>query len=193
MSQYLCSRWTFFNNDRSIFQYILVANTSATLLYSFSMFFRRVSVSFFVWLQSTNNTTAFFQTYLAYECVSASDFNLCLPPSVADNRKCVPYFLMRLSVMVWVVGLRPRSRMFLMNSGVNGSGDSRKSLRSTAKLFTFHLPNSLKRINRQKHILKLFLCENIDQVRQHFGMSYYETMPVEHYEARLDLRLKETP
>lgn len=76
-------------------------------------------------------------------------WSFCLPPSVADNRKCVPYFLMRLSVMVWVVGLRPRRRMFLMNSGVSGNGDSRKSLRSTAKLFTFHLPNSLKRIKRQ--------------------------------------------
>lgn len=69
---------------------------------------------------------------------------LCLPPSVADNRKWVPYFLIRLSVIIWVVGLRPRSRMFLMNSGVRGKGDSRKSLLSTAKLFTFHLPNSLE-------------------------------------------------
>lgn len=69
---------------------------------------------------------------------------LYLPPSVADNRKCVPYFLIRLSVIIWVVGLRPRSRMFLMNSGVRGKGDSRKSLLSTAKLFTFHLPNSLE-------------------------------------------------
>lgn len=33
--------------------------------------------------------------------------------------------------------------MFLMNSGVRGNGDSKKSLLSTAKLFTFHLPNSL--------------------------------------------------
>lgn len=59
--------------------------------------------------------------------------------------------------MVWVVGLRPRRRMFLMNSGVSGNGDSRKSLRSTAKLFTFHLPNSLKRINRQKQTFHLAL------------------------------------
>lgn len=67
----------------------------------------------------------------------------CLPPSVADNRKWVPYFLIRLSVIIWVVGLRPRRRMFRMNSGVRGKGDSRKSLRSTARLLTFHLPNSL--------------------------------------------------
>lgn len=35
--------------------------------------------------------------------------------------------------------------MFLMNSGVRGRGDSKKSLLSTAKLLTFHLPNSLDR------------------------------------------------
>ena len=70
----------------------------------------------------------------------------CLPPNVADNRKWVPYFLIRLSVIIWVLGLRPRSRMFLMNSGVRGNGDSKKSLLSTARLLTFHLPNSLRRI-----------------------------------------------
>lgn len=37
--------------------------------------------------------------------------------------------------------------MFLMNSGVRGKGDSKKSLLSTAKLLTFHLPNSLDRNN----------------------------------------------
>lgn len=72
---------------------------------------------------------------------------LCLPPSVADNRKCVPYFLIRLSVIIWVVGLRPKSRMFRINSGVRGNEDSKKSLLSTAKLFTFHLPNSLEKNN----------------------------------------------
>lgn len=91
----------------------------------------------------------------------------CLPPSVADNRKCVPYFLIRLSVIACVVGLRPRSRIFLMNSGVSGNWDSRKSLLSTAKLFTFHLPNSLLRINknRQKNDLKnntwIIICISI--------------------------------
>lgn len=38
--------------------------------------------------------------------------------------------------------------MFLMNSGVRGNGDSKKSLRSTARLLTFHLPNSLIRNNK---------------------------------------------
>lgn len=75
-----------------------------------------------------------------------------LPPSVADSRKWVPYFLIRLSVISWAVGLRPRSRMFLINSGVRGKGEFRKSRRSTAKLFTFHRPNSLHEKNRDsKH------------------------------------------
>lgn len=83
----------------------------------------------YIWIMSCSKSTLF----------------VCLPPSVADNRKWVPYFLIRLSVIIWEVGLRPRSRMFLMNSEVRGNGDSKKSLLSTAKLFTFHLPNSLHR------------------------------------------------
>lgn len=97
----------------------------------------------------------------------------CLPPSVADNRKCVPYFRMRLSVMVCVVGRRPRRRMFLMNSGVSGSGDSRKSLRSTAKLFTFHLPNSLKEDQRTEVQFLLDLTVNAGSCRRFSTSSFH--------------------
>lgn len=69
---------------------------------------------------------------------------LTLPPRVAESRKCVPYFLIRFSVICWRVGRRPSSLMLRKNSGASGSGEPRKFLLSTARLFTFQRPNSLQ-------------------------------------------------
>lgn len=68
-----------------------------------------------------------------------------LPPRVAESRKCVPYFLIRFSVICWRVGRRPSSLMLRKNSGASGSGEPRKFLLSTARLFTFQRPNSLQK------------------------------------------------
>lgn len=70
---------------------------------------------------------------------------LTLPPRVAESRKCVPYFLIRFSVICWRVGRRPSSLMLRKNSGASGSGEPRKFLLSTARLFTFQRPNSLQK------------------------------------------------
>lgn len=42
------------------------------------------------------------------------------------------------------VGRRPKSLMLRKNSGARGRGEPRKFLLSTARLFTFQRPNSLK-------------------------------------------------
>lgn len=79
-----------------------------------------------------------------------------LPPRVAESRKCVPYFLMRFSVICWSVGRRPSSLMLRKNSGASGSGEPRKFLLSTARLFTFQRPNSLqnKAVLVQKYVIQ---------------------------------------
>lgn len=71
-------------------------------------------------------------------------FQRLLPPRVADSKKWVPYFLIRFSVICWSVGRRPKSLMLRKNSGARGRGEPRKFLLSTARLFTFQRPNSLK-------------------------------------------------
>lgn len=71
-------------------------------------------------------------------------FQKLLPPRVADSKKWVPYFLIRFSVICWRVGRRPKSLMLRKNSGARGNGEPRKFLLSTARLFTFQRPNSLK-------------------------------------------------
>lgn len=71
-------------------------------------------------------------------------FQRVVPPRVADSKKCVPYFLIRFSVICWRVGRRPKSLMLRKNSGARGRGEPRKFLLSTARLFTFQRPNSLK-------------------------------------------------
>ncbi len=96
----------------------------------------------------SSSFTVGIMTFVLNHHKDVSQEYVCLPPSVADSRKWVPYFLIRLSVISWAVGLRPRSRMFLINSGVRGKAEFRKSRRSTAKLFTFHRPNSLHEKNR---------------------------------------------
>lgn len=75
---------------------------------------------------------------------STNIFQRVVPPRVADNKKCVPYFLIRFSVICWRVGRRPKSLMLRKNSGARGRGEPRKFLLSTARLFTFQRPNSLK-------------------------------------------------
>lgn len=67
-----------------------------------------------------------------------------VPPRVAETKKWVPYFLIRFSVICWRVGRRPKSLMLRKNSGARGRGEPRKFLLSTARLFTFQRPNSLK-------------------------------------------------
>lgn len=81
---------------------------------------------------------------------------IALPPKVADSRKCVPYFLIRFSVICWRVGRRPSSLMLRKNSGASGNGEPRKFLLSTARLFTFQRPNSLqnKAILIQKYVIQ---------------------------------------
>ena len=88
---------------------------------------------------------------------------LTIPPKVADRRKCVPYFLIRFSVICWSVGRRPSSLMLRKNSGASGSGEPRKLRLSTARLFTFQRPNSLQRkvILIQKYVIQtnVFICK----------------------------------
>lgn len=81
---------------------------------------------------------------------------IALPPKVADSRKCVPYFLIRFSVICWSVGRRPSSLMLRKNSGASGNGEPRKFLLSTARLFTFQRPNSLqnKAILIEKYVIQ---------------------------------------
>lgn len=67
-----------------------------------------------------------------------------LPPSVAESRKWVPYFLIMLSVMAPRLGLLPSCLMVSRNSGSSGKGKPLFSCLSRAKLFTFQRPNSLK-------------------------------------------------
>lgn len=102
-------------------------------------------------LMSCCLTYHFYSSFILV-CVfcHATECIMSLPPSVADRRKCVPYFLIRLSVISFAEGLRPRSWMLRTNSGVRDKGESRKSLRSTARLFTFQRPNSLQ--DNQRHI-----------------------------------------
>lgn len=71
-----------------------------------------------------------------------------LPPSVAESRKCVPYFLMMLSVMAPRVGRLPSCLMVCRNSGSSGRAKPLLSCLSRARLFTFQRPNSLP---RKKH------------------------------------------
>lgn len=66
-----------------------------------------------------------------------------LPPRVAEMRMWVPYFLMMVSMNCCVVGLLPRRRMLLWNSGIRGSGLWSRSLRSMAVFLTFQRANSL--------------------------------------------------
>lgn len=70
---------------------------------------------------------------------------LCLPPSVAESRKCVPYFLMMLSVMALRLGRLPSCLMVCRNSGSSGRAKPLFSCLSRARLFTFQRPNSLPR------------------------------------------------
>lgn len=84
------------------------------------------------------------QTCRALKAFTGASYRTSSPPSVAERRKWVPYFLMRLSVISLAEGLRPRCRMLRMNSGVKGRGEFRKSRRSTARLLTFQRPNSLQ-------------------------------------------------
>lgn len=67
-----------------------------------------------------------------------------LPPSVAESRKWVPYFLIMLSVMAPRLGLLPSCLMVCRNSGSSGKEKPLFSCLSRAKLFTFQRPNSLK-------------------------------------------------
>lgn len=69
---------------------------------------------------------------------------LYLPPSVAESRKWVPYFLMMLSVMALRLGLLPSCLMVCRNSGSSGKEKPLFSCLSRAKLFTFQRPNSLQ-------------------------------------------------
>lgn len=66
-----------------------------------------------------------------------------LPPSVAESRKCVPYFLMMLSVMALRLGRLPSCLMVCRNSGSSGRAKPLFSCLSRARLFTFQRPNSL--------------------------------------------------
>lgn len=73
---------------------------------------------------------------------------LSVPPRVAERRRWVPYFLIRLSVIMWRVGLLPSWRTVCMKSGSRGKAKPplppKPSRFSTAKLLTFHRPNSLE-------------------------------------------------
>lgn len=69
---------------------------------------------------------------------------LYLPPSVAESRKWVPYFLIMLSVMAPRLGLLPSCLMVWRNSGSSGKEKPLFSCLSRAKLFTFQRPNSLQ-------------------------------------------------
>lgn len=70
-----------------------------------------------------------------------------VPPRVAERRRWVPYFLIRLSVIIWRVGRLPSWRMACMKSGSRGKArpplPPKLSRFSTARLLTFHRPNSL--------------------------------------------------
>lgn len=90
-----------------------------------------------------------WHVYLIYTVLCTSThrhkyFQIVVPPRVADSKKWVPYFLIRFSVICWRVGRRPKSLMLRKNSGARGRGEPRKFLLSTARLFTFQRPNSLK-------------------------------------------------
>lgn len=74
---------------------------------------------------------------------------LSVPPRVAESRRWVPYFLIRLSVIIWRVGRLPSWRMVCIRSGSRGKArpplPPKLSRFSTARLFTFHRPNSLRK------------------------------------------------
>lgn len=72
-----------------------------------------------------------------------------LPPRVAEMRRCVPYFLMMVSMNCWVVGLRPSKRTLRWNSGMSGTGFRIRSLLSIAVFLTFQRANSLLRTQDQ--------------------------------------------
>lgn len=76
--------------------------------------------------------------------LASMSWNIGLPPSVADTKKWVPYFLIRFSWICWRLGLLPRSLRLRKNSGAKGSGALKKSLFSVTKLFTFQWLNSLR-------------------------------------------------
>lgn len=76
------------------------------------------------------------------QCISCQCFFFFLPPRMAATRKWVPYFLMMLSVIVCRLGRRPSCLMLRTKSGSKGTA----SCLSTAKLFTFHRPNSLQNV-----------------------------------------------
>lgn len=68
---------------------------------------------------------------------------MLLPPRVAETRKCVPYFLMMLSVILCRLGRLPSCLILWMKSGSKGTATPLSSCLSAARLFTFHRPNSL--------------------------------------------------
>lgn len=74
-----------------------------------------------------------------------------LPPSVAESRKWVPYFLIMLSVMAPRLGLLPSCLMVCRNSGSSGKEKPLFSCLSRAKLFTFQRPNSLEHTQTHAH------------------------------------------
>lgn len=74
-----------------------------------------------------------------------------LPPSVAESRKWVPYFLIMLSVIAPRLGLLPSCLMVWRNSGSSGKEKPLFSCLSRAKLFTFQRPNSLAKEAKDTH------------------------------------------
>lgn len=96
----------------------------------------------------TKSGTAPFKDLLVTNKNQSPSPELRLPPSVAESRKCVPYFLMMLSVMALRLGRLPSCLMVCRNSGSSGRAKPLFSCLSRARLFTFQRPNSLPRGGR---------------------------------------------
>lgn len=88
------------------------------------------------------------------------------PPSVAEIKMCVPYFLMMVSMNCCVDGRRPSIRMLRWKSGIKGRGLWIRSRLSMAVFLTFQRANSLQNGTEQtvRPVMYSCICTRISTV-----------------------------